>query len=252
MQDTPSGSSPKRINGAIGALLGFLGSLFITYLWIQYELIRVDGDAWRVLGIGMTGVISIPFITLAGLVVGLLEQRCVYGPLLRGFTLLLLGICVVLGVSIILQDREKARLYGGPDARMVAFDTRAGQDDITHAVLTPVDSPASWICDVKRVEPDFIPERRDGDYCWLKDRLPAWQPGLKFQLSVRWYREKEGVQDKTFQVLMPSYENNNGLFFVIVFRPDNAVCINTAYETESSFVLKPASESVCSVMPNET
>ncbi|ECF1703715.1 hypothetical protein E1B77_22785 [Salmonella enterica subsp. enterica] len=248
MQNAPQKSSVMRINGAIGALLGFLGSLLITYLWVQYELIRVDSDGYRALGVGMIGVICIPLVTLAGLVVGLLEQRRVYGLLLRGFTALLVGICVCLGVAMVSQDREKARLYGGADAGMVAVNTSAGRDYIINAALVPVGGSTYWICDVKRGEPDFIPERRDGDYCWLKDRLPAWQPGLKFQLPVRWYREKEGILDETFLVSMPPYENKKGLFFVIVFRPGNEICINTAYEEKSSFALKPASEAVCSVL----
>lgn len=105
MYRSPETSSLKRINAIIGALLGFLGAVFITFLWVQYKL--GGGDGWQALGVGIVGVAIVPLLTLVGLIAGLLEHRRVFGPLLRWFAAILAAICV----AILAQDNENERLY---------------------------------------------------------------------------------------------------------------------------------------------
>ncbi|EGG1860843.1 hypothetical protein IDA53_001031 [Salmonella enterica] len=241
MHRSPETSSLKRINAIIGALFGFLGAVFITFLWVQYKL--GDGDGWQALGVGIVGVVIVPLLTLAGLIAGLLEHRRVFGPLLRGFAAILAAICVYFGIAILAQDNENERLYGGVKYRMLAVTERR---DIASAALTPLGGSAYWICSVSAVKPDDRPDRHD-ESCWIPDKLPAWQPGLKFRLTVCWFREGH-FSDEDFLVSAPEYENNKEGFFVILFGRDNEVCLYTAYGERNSYDLKPASGKACSIM----
>ncbi|WP_318390557.1 hypothetical protein [Enterobacter sp.] len=237
-------SSHRGFNAMAGALLGFFGALFITALWVQYALNRVDSDGYQALGVGMIGAIGIPFITLVGLAVGLLEQRN-FGPLLRGFAALLAAICILLGIAIIAEDREYARLYGGPKAKMLAVNTKWSGDYVANAAIAPVEGSTQWLCDVENITPGKLPENTR-HACSLPDKLPTWEPELKLQLMVRWYREKEGMLDTKFLVPVPYYENKKGLIFVIEFRSDNKACIKTGYEEASSSRLMPGMDVICS------